>query len=298
MQCRATAAFRGMNLVVRGLQKVPKKRPGTRRFSHSSPTCKKRPQGSACRPPMKLTLLPLLALSTALAMSNPAKAELKVGDKAPEVTGVTETGQKVNLADVYSKQTYTLVYFYPKADTPGCTAQGCSLRDGYESLTDKGVAVVGVSHDDVAAQKAFKDKYHLPFTLIADTDDGRRDAANPSNGLLDSVRRRSIAPDPRRHALPRGRAPKARRIGGAGARGFGRRRLPHRARIAANQHGSRSARPALRALCDGPRPPRHADHVRRGGPAGAHRLCQYCESAAGSPRAPPARERDPAVGWG
>jgi peroxiredoxin Q/BCP len=117
-------------------------------------------------------LLPLLVISTALAMSNTAKAELKVGDKAPEVTGVTETGQKINLADVYSRQTYTLVYFYPKADTPGCTAQGCSLRDGYEKLTDKGVAVVGVSHDDVAAQKAFKDKYHLPFTLIADTDEG------------------------------------------------------------------------------------------------------------------------------
>jgi peroxiredoxin Q/BCP len=63
------------------------------------------------------------------------------------------------------------VYFYPKADTPGCTAQGCSIRDGYESLTSKGVAVIGVSHDDVAAQKAFKEKYHLPFTLVADTDD-------------------------------------------------------------------------------------------------------------------------------
>jgi len=120
--------------------------------------------------PMKTLLLPLAALSTALAMTQPARAELKVGENAPAVTGVTETGQKLNLADVYPKQTYTLVYFYPKADTPGCTAQGCSLRDGYESLTAKGVAVIGVSHDDVAAQKAFKEKYHLPFTLIADTD--------------------------------------------------------------------------------------------------------------------------------
>jgi len=104
-------------------------------------------------------------------MSNTARAELKVGDKAPEITATAETGQPLNFADVYSKQPYTLVYFYPKADTPGCTAQGCSLRDGYESLTSKGVAVIGVSHDDVAAQKAFKDKYHLPFTLIADTKD-------------------------------------------------------------------------------------------------------------------------------
>ena len=103
--------------------------------------------------------------------STHASAEpLKVGDAAPAVTGITETGEKLALADIYKKQPYTLVYFYPKADTPGCTKQGCSLRDGYETLTKKGVAVIGVSHDDVAAQKAFKEKYHLPFTLIADTD--------------------------------------------------------------------------------------------------------------------------------
>jgi peroxiredoxin Q/BCP len=114
---------------------------------------------------------PFLLIASFLAMSSFARAEpLKVGDPAPAVTGTTETGAPLALADVYAKQPYTLVYFYPKADTPGCTKQGCSLRDGYEALTQKGVAVIGVSHDDVAAQKAFKDKYHLPFTLIADTD--------------------------------------------------------------------------------------------------------------------------------
>jgi peroxiredoxin Q/BCP len=120
---------------------------------------------------MKQTLLSILVLSATLAMSNSASAQLKVGDAAPDVTGTTEAGQALKFADVYSKQPYTLVYFYPKADTAGCTAQGCSIRDGYEALTGKGVAVIGVSHDDVAAQKAFKAKYHLPFTLIADTDD-------------------------------------------------------------------------------------------------------------------------------
>jgi peroxiredoxin Q/BCP len=120
---------------------------------------------------MKKILLPIIALTASLAMTQTAKAQLKVGDSAPAAAGVTDTGDKINLADVYSKQAYTLVYFYPKADTPGCTAQGCSLRDGYEALTQKGVAVIGVSHDDVAAQKAFKEKYHLPFTLVADTDD-------------------------------------------------------------------------------------------------------------------------------
>ena len=99
-----------------------------------------------------------------------ASAELKVGDPAPAVTGVTETGAKLAFADVYKKQPYTLVYFYPKADTGGCTKQGCSLRDSYEALTKKGVAIIGVSHDEVAAQKAFKDKYNFPFTLIADMD--------------------------------------------------------------------------------------------------------------------------------
>ena len=118
---------------------------------------------------MKLTRL--LMLSALLSLFTKLGAEpLKVGDAAPAVTGVTDTGEKLALAEVYKKQPYTLVYFYPKADTPGCTKQGCSLRDGYEALTQKGVAVIGVSHDDVAAQKAFKEKYKLPFTLIADTD--------------------------------------------------------------------------------------------------------------------------------
>lgn len=119
---------------------------------------------------MKVTRA-LLALTSAMFLFSKVSAEpLKVGDPAPAVTAVTDAGEKIFLADIYQKQPYTLVYFYPKADTPGCTKQGCSLRDGYEALTKQGVAVLGVSHDDVAAQKAFKDKYHLPFTLIADTD--------------------------------------------------------------------------------------------------------------------------------
>lgn len=112
----------------------------------------------------------LLVLPAMFLFSRAAAEPLKVGDPAPTVTGITDSGDKLALADVYKQQPYTLVYFYPKADTPGCTKQGCSLRDGYEALTKKGVAVIGVSHDDVAAQKAFKEKYHLPFTLIADTD--------------------------------------------------------------------------------------------------------------------------------
>ncbi len=100
-----------------------------------------------------------------------ARAEpLKVGDTAPAVAGITEAGETLQLAEVYSKQPYTLVYFYPKAGTSGCTAQGCSLRDSYETLTKKGVAVVGVSNDSVEAQKKFKAEQRFPFTLIADTE--------------------------------------------------------------------------------------------------------------------------------
>jgi peroxiredoxin Q/BCP len=117
-----------------------------------------------------LPVLPLAVLAAMLLSSSASAEPLKVGDPAPAVVGVTETGEKLAFADVYKKQPYTLVYFYPKADTPGCTKQGCSLRDSYEVLLKKGVAVIGVSHDDEAAQKAFKEKYHLPFTLIADTD--------------------------------------------------------------------------------------------------------------------------------
>lgn len=116
--------------------------------------------------PRTLALLSLFPLIAAFANAEP----LKVGDKAPTVTAVTETGATLNLGDVYQKQKYTLVYFYPKADTKGCTAQGCSLRDAYEQLTKKGVAVIGVSLDNTADQKAFKDKYSFPFTLIADPD--------------------------------------------------------------------------------------------------------------------------------
>lgn len=117
-------------------------------------------------------LVSLLASAAGFARTAP----LKVGDTAPDVTGTTDTGAHLAFGAFYQKQPYTLVYFFPKADTPGCTKQGCSLRDAYEVLTKKGVAVIGVSHDDVAAQHAFKEKYHLPFILIAGHDDVVMDA--------------------------------------------------------------------------------------------------------------------------
>lgn len=92
-----------------------------------------------------------------------------IGAALPQVRGVTHEGREVDFAEL-GKEGMLLVYFYPKADTPGCTAQACSLRDAYESIAENGVTVVGVSRDDVAAQRMFALKYLLPFTLVADRD--------------------------------------------------------------------------------------------------------------------------------
>jgi peroxiredoxin Q/BCP len=95
--------------------------------------------------------------------------EIELGAALPAVTVSDQDGRPVDLAAA-GGQGWTLVYFYPKADTPGCTKQACSLRDAFSTLTEKRVKVFGVSTDDVAAQKAFQEKYRLPFQLLADTD--------------------------------------------------------------------------------------------------------------------------------
>lgn len=119
-----------------------------------------------------LVLLSLLgcAPTTPSASASPSAATpaLTPGKAAPAPTAVDQDGAPVDFAALYSKGP-VLVYFYPKADTPGCTAQACSLRDSYQKLTDAGLTVVGVSVDDQTSQKAFKEKYQLPFTLVADT---------------------------------------------------------------------------------------------------------------------------------
>lgn len=102
-------------------------------------------------------------------------AELEVGAAAPALTAVDQDGQPVVFEKIYEKG-FTLVYFYPKADTPGCTKQACSLRDAYAKLGEIGVQVIGVSSDDAKAQKKFQEKYRLPFTLVADTDKKVMDA--------------------------------------------------------------------------------------------------------------------------
>lgn len=112
----------------------------------------------------------ILTAATATLLAGGAQADpIAVGAALPAVEQQNQDGQVVKLAETGAKG-YTLVYFYPKADTPGCTKQACSLRDSYTALTEKGVKIYGVSTDKVEAQKAFKDKYKLPFDLLADSD--------------------------------------------------------------------------------------------------------------------------------
>ena len=95
-------------------------------------------------------------------------ATLKAGDKAPNFTAKDQNGQTVSLADFKGKT--VILYFYPKDDTPGCTAEACDFRDNYQSLLGKGFQVIGVSTDDEKSHKKFITKHNLPFPLIADTD--------------------------------------------------------------------------------------------------------------------------------
>ncbi len=95
-------------------------------------------------------------------------AKLAIGDKAPDFNTVDQHGKAVSLGDYIGKK--IILYFYPKDDTPGCTAEACSFRDNYAPLTEKGLVVIGVSIDNEVSHQKFINKYELPFSLLADTD--------------------------------------------------------------------------------------------------------------------------------
>ena len=92
---------------------------------------------------------------------------LKIGDKMPDFEVIDQDGRTVSSKDLIGRK--TVIYFYPKDNTSGCTAEACSLRDNYDALQAKGYNVVGVSKDSAASHRKFADKYELPFTLLADT---------------------------------------------------------------------------------------------------------------------------------
>ena len=93
--------------------------------------------------------------------------QIKEGSKAPSFSGVDQNGKELSLTDFTGRK--IILYFYPKDNTPGCTAEACNLRDNYKELMDKGYAVVGVSPDSEKSHKGFASKFSLPFPLIADT---------------------------------------------------------------------------------------------------------------------------------
>lgn len=94
--------------------------------------------------------------------------ELSEGQKAPDFTANDQNGKSISLSDLSGRD--VILYFYPKDDTPGCTAEACSFRDNYQSLLKQGFEVLGVSTDDERSHQKFITKYDLPFSLIADTD--------------------------------------------------------------------------------------------------------------------------------
>lgn len=95
-------------------------------------------------------------------------SHLKAGDKAPLFSGTDQSGNRIELASY--KGNKVVLYFYPKDNTPGCTAEACSLRDNYDRMLSRGYKVVGVSPDSVESHRKFADKFELPFPLIADTE--------------------------------------------------------------------------------------------------------------------------------
>lgn len=107
----------------------------------------------------------LVAAVALVSLAMPVHA-LQVGDPAPDVAAPSTGGTTVNIRDF--KGSWLVVYFYPKSFTPGCTKQSCSLRDGYADIQALGATILGVSFDDLEAQKKFKAEHKLPFELLAD----------------------------------------------------------------------------------------------------------------------------------
>jgi len=93
---------------------------------------------------------------------------VKIGDKAPSIIAKDQFGNKIDLKDYTGSK--VILFFYPKADTPGCTSEACNLRDHYAELTARGFKIIGVSADDENKQRKFSEKYNFPYPLIPDTD--------------------------------------------------------------------------------------------------------------------------------
>ncbi len=119
---------------------------------------------------------------------NASASDLAVGTKAPAFEAQDQNGKMVKLSD-YAGTRNVVLYFYPKDDTPGCTKEACSLRDGHGAILATGSVVLGVSGDDVKSKKAFAEKYHLPFSILADPDKKILEAYGVKMAIIGVARR-------------------------------------------------------------------------------------------------------------
>ena len=110
----------------------------------------------------------ILLLSSLVATTAAASTNVVVGALAPDFAAVDSTGTTNTLTALRGK--WVVLYFYPRSFTPGCTAEACSLRDGFKAIQDLGAVILGVSLDSVEKQAKFKAEYHLPFVILSDTD--------------------------------------------------------------------------------------------------------------------------------
>ncbi len=120
---------------------------------------------------MKKYVLLIILASAILAKLTMAQSKtdgIKVGDRLPEFTLLDDNNQDFSPSNLVGEK-YLVIYFYPKDDTPGCTKEACSFRDNFQEFEDLNVAIIGISSDDVKSHQAFKEKYNLPYTFLADT---------------------------------------------------------------------------------------------------------------------------------
>jgi peroxiredoxin Q/BCP len=125
--------------------------------------------------------------------------ELKAGDQAPGFDLIDQNGKRHRLEDFAGR--WLVLYFYPKDDTPGCTTEACQFRDDYYALKEMGVAVLGVSLDDVESHQEFAEKYHLPFPLLSDAEGSvaRAYGSLTKFGPLSFAKRHTFIIDPEGH---------------------------------------------------------------------------------------------------
>ena len=143
---------------------------------------------------MQIPALP--AAAAVIGFGRAQAAALGAGDPAPGFELVDQHGETHRLADYRGR--WLVLYFYPKDDTPGCTTEACAFRDDIHVLKSLGVAVVGVSLDDVESHREFAEKYHLPFTLLSDSTGAvaRQYGALTSLGFVKFARRHTVIIDP------------------------------------------------------------------------------------------------------